>query len=166
MLNATRLIAGVVSGLVIFVGTASAAPPAARFVPNRGMNPQMRPGQDWWKIYPWSQHNAWRNPYWYPPYNHNYPYPPNEAYGPGYYPVPPAYGPGYYPMPPTYVPTERSAPEPQLPAERQEEARVPHPSGELKAAPANAAVIRVELPDRFATVLFDGQKVSSVGGTR
>src|SRR5262249_28710098 len=43
-------------------------------------------GGDWWRTYPWSPYNAWRNPYWYPPYNNNYPYPPNEAYA--YYPVP------------------------------------------------------------------------------
>jgi hypothetical protein len=44
-------------------------------------------GGDWWKIYPWSPYNAWKNPYWYPPYNTNYPYPPDQAYPS--YPVPP-----------------------------------------------------------------------------
>jgi uncharacterized protein (TIGR03000 family) len=124
----------------------------------------MRPGQDWWKIYPWSPYNAWRNPYWYPPYNPNYPFPPNEAYGPGS-----ALPPGY--VPPTYVPSvvpvpERTIPDYQPAIERKEETRLPHPTGEVKVAPANAAVIRVEVPDRLATVLFDGQKVSSVGTTR
>ena len=37
------------------------------------------PGSDWWRIYPWSPYNAWKNPYWYPPYNTNYPYPPDQA---------------------------------------------------------------------------------------
>jgi hypothetical protein len=41
-------------------------------------------GWDWWRIYPWSPYNAWTNPYWYPPYNNNYPFPPDEAYP--YYP--------------------------------------------------------------------------------
>jgi hypothetical protein len=42
------------------------------------------PGSDWWRTYPWSPYNAWRNPYWYPPYNRNYPNPPDAAYP--YYP--------------------------------------------------------------------------------
>ena len=47
------------------------------------------PGSDWWRIYPWSPYNAWRNPYWYPPYNRDYPYPPDAAYPVYPYPVPP-----------------------------------------------------------------------------
>ena len=47
------------------------------------------PGSDWWRIYPWSPYNAWNNRYWYPPYNPNYPYPPDEAYPYYPYPVPP-----------------------------------------------------------------------------
>jgi hypothetical protein len=51
------------------------------------LNPQNRmPGSDWWRTYPWSPYNAWKNPYWYPPYNTNYPYPPDEVYP--YYPYP------------------------------------------------------------------------------
>jgi hypothetical protein len=46
------------------------------------------PGSDWWRIYPWSPYNAWKNPYWYPPYNTNYPYPPDAAYPVYPYPVP------------------------------------------------------------------------------
>jgi hypothetical protein len=45
-------------------------------------------GWDWWRTYPYSQYNAWQNPYWYPPYNTNYPYPPDQAYP---YPVPQPY---------------------------------------------------------------------------
>src|SRR5262249_8108521 len=37
-------------------------------------------GWDWWRIYPWSPYNAWKNSYWYPPYNTNYPFPPDGAY--------------------------------------------------------------------------------------
>jgi hypothetical protein len=52
--------------------------------------PNTRPiGWDWWRTYPWSPYNAWRNPYWYPPYNPNYPYPPDQAYPYPYPPVPP-----------------------------------------------------------------------------
>ena len=46
------------------------------------------PGSDWWRTYPWSPYNAWKNPYWYPPYNRNYPYPPDAAYPVFPYPVP------------------------------------------------------------------------------
>ena len=56
-------------------------------------------GWDWWRTYPWSPYNAWQNPYWYPPYNKNYPYPPDQAYP--YYPVPRP-----YPVPqPTPIPS-------------------------------------------------------------
>jgi hypothetical protein len=56
---------------------------------------QSRPiGGDWWRTYPWSNYNAWRNPYWYPPYNPNYPLPPNPAYP--YNPLPSIQP---YPMP-------------------------------------------------------------------
>jgi hypothetical protein len=53
-------------------------------------------GSDWWRTYPWSPYNAWKNPYWYPPYNTSYPFAPYQAYPyrpyyPGAYPVP------YYP---------------------------------------------------------------------
>jgi hypothetical protein len=37
-------------------------------------------GWDWWRTYPWSPYNAWQNRYWYPPYNTNYPYAPDQAY--------------------------------------------------------------------------------------
>src|SRR6516164_3893365 len=52
-------------------------------------NRNRMPGWDWWRIYPWSPYNAWRNPYWYPPYNRDYPYPPDAAYPVYPYPVPP-----------------------------------------------------------------------------
>ena len=57
-------------------------------------------GWDWWRIYPYSPYNAWKNPYWYPPYNNNYPFPPDEAHPPAPYPVPRPYpGPQPVPMP-------------------------------------------------------------------
>jgi hypothetical protein len=57
--------------------------------------------RDSWRSQLWSPYNAWSNPYWYPPYNRNYPLPPYQAYpyipGPVYpYPVP---VPTPYPLP-------------------------------------------------------------------
>jgi uncharacterized protein (TIGR03000 family) len=43
---------------------------------------------------------------------------------------------------------------------------VPHPTGGVVVAPANAAVIRLHVPDKFAVVSFNGQHVSSIGTTR
>jgi hypothetical protein len=43
-------------------------------------------GSDWWRTYPYSSYNSWRNPYWYQPYN-------------GYYPVAPVQVLPYYPAP-------------------------------------------------------------------
>ena len=57
------------------------------------------PGWDWWRTYPWSPYNAWKNPYWYPPYNGNYPYPPDTAYPYNPYPVSPP-----VPLPPVPLP--------------------------------------------------------------
>ena len=57
-------------------------------------NPTRPIGGDWWRIYPWSPYNAWRNPYWYPPYNNNYPFPPYRAY-----PYNPYLMPQPYPVP-------------------------------------------------------------------
>jgi uncharacterized protein (TIGR03000 family) len=47
-----------------------------------------------------------------------------------------------------------------------QQGELPHPSGDLKVAPANAAVIRLRILDRFAAVSFNGQNVSSIGTTR
>jgi uncharacterized protein (TIGR03000 family) len=169
MLHTTRLFVGLITGSLLLVGSAQAAPPrpmmpmAQRPPVHSGM--QMRPGQDWWKIYPWSAYNAWRNPYWYPPYNTNYPYPPWQAYG--------AYQPGgFYPggisvygggMPAAAAPQE---PMPEVNIPLRPEVPLPTPTGAVKVAPNNAAVIQIDVPDRFATVTFDGRPVSSVGTTR
>jgi len=53
-------------------------------------------GSDWWRTYPWSPYNAWQNRYWYPPYNKNYPFAPDEAYPYRPYPAPRPYP---YPAP-------------------------------------------------------------------
>src|SRR5262249_9529323 len=58
------------------------------YPPSNGTRPI---GGDWWRIYPWSPYNAWQNPYWYPPYNPNYPFPPDGAYPYNPYPVPQPY---------------------------------------------------------------------------
>jgi uncharacterized protein (TIGR03000 family) len=133
-------------------------------------NPVHPPGWDWWKIYPWSPYNAWRNPYWYPPYNTNYPYPPYEAYSgnyvtPYYYPSSTTY---YAPSTTTYYSGYAGGipPEDGVPNAPQQRVVIPHPTGALRAPPPNAAVIRVYVPNEFATVLFDGVKSSSVGTTR
>src|SRR5215831_156814 len=78
----------------------AAQPPIKTFQPK--VSPNTRPGNnmkvyppdrktgpiggDWWRTYPWSPYNAWKNPYWYPPYNTHYPFPPHQAYP--YYPYP------------------------------------------------------------------------------
>jgi uncharacterized protein (TIGR03000 family) len=53
-----------------------------------------------------------------------------------------------------------------VPREQATQVAIPHPSGEMRTPPPDAGVIQVRLPDRFATVLFNGQKTSSVGETR
>ena len=112
MISSTRHVLGLAAGGLLLIAAsaqlASAAPPVA---PNRtrvqpaygpaNTLPQRRPapdpsnrgdrmpGWDWWRTYPWSPYNAWKNPYWYPPYNGNYPYPPDAAYPYNPYPVSP-----------------------------------------------------------------------------
>jgi hypothetical protein len=96
-------------GLILVTGFAQPAQAASPYTPARPTyqpivypqyNGGSRPiGGDWWRTYPWSPYNAWQNPYWYPPYNKNYPYPPDQAYP--YYPVPRP-----YPVPqPTPIPS-------------------------------------------------------------
>jgi hypothetical protein len=114
-----RYILGLAAGALILV-TASAQPASAQQatpfrpkVPSGTFRPKplpviqpvyphdkgMRPiGGDWWRTYPWSPYNAWKNPYWYPPYNTNYPYPPDQAYP--YNPYPDNPYPAPQPLPP------------------------------------------------------------------
>lgn len=116
------------------------------------------PGWDWRYTYPYSNYNAWRNPYGYYPYT-PYVYP-NVVYGPGYVSTPPVTA-------GTYYSGYSGNPAPDgTPSEPAHAVMVPHPTGQLRAAPPNAGVIQVRLPDEFGTVLFDGQKSSSVGTTR
>jgi uncharacterized protein (TIGR03000 family) len=49
---------------------------------------------------------------------------------------------------------------------RGQQAELPHPAGDVPVAPADAAVIRLRVPDQFATVSFNGQSVSSIGTKR
>jgi uncharacterized protein (TIGR03000 family) len=115
----------------------------AAFPPNR------MPGWDWWRIYPWSPYNYGRNPYnpiVYPYYDPYPPYPPPYSYG---------------------APSESPYDEPRWgAADAEQQVLVPQPSGEMKVAPKDAAVIRLYIPDRFGEVFFDGKKSSSVGTTR
>jgi uncharacterized protein (TIGR03000 family) len=121
---------------------------------NRPYNPNHMPGWDWWRTYPYSPYNYY-NPYnYYSPYYYGrYPYAP---IGYGYYTEPVSssyaapvdYGAGYG----TTAPVEQTP--------------LPYPTGQVKVAPRNAAVIEVRLPNAAATVSIDGQKVSSMGATR
>jgi uncharacterized protein (TIGR03000 family) len=109
------------------------------------------PGWDWWRIYPWSPYNYGRNPYNPIQYPYIQPYP---IYSP--YPAPYPYG---NPAPDYDEPIWGAA-------DAQQPVLVPHPSGDMKVAPADAAVIRLYIPDRFGQVSFDGVKSSSIGTTR
>jgi hypothetical protein len=86
-------------GLVIVTALAQPAQAAQPVVPNRpNIVPAARPvpvsqpkvnfqynssrpiGWDWWRTYPYSPYNTWRNPYWYSTYNVYYPYAPVQTY--------------------------------------------------------------------------------------
>ncbi len=132
-------------------------------VPSVPLNrPGVLPGSDWWRIYPWSPYNAWRNPYWYPPYNPDYPYPPPQA-GPV---IPPALP--YGTTPPYYEPSVAApaAVPDGIPSEPHHVVLMPHPTGALSLPPPGAALILVRIPDFFGTVWFDGEKCSSLGTNR
>ncbi len=118
--------------------------------------PGILPGSDWWRIYPWSPYNYGRNPY-------------NPAYYPPDYPPYPYYSPyasPYYPQGYGYGSGSGLADGSMVPRSQGPEVMLPHPTGELKAAPPDAAVIEVRLPDPFGQVFFDGVKTSSVGTDR
>ncbi len=108
------------------------------------------PGWDWWRIYPWSPYNYGRNPYNPIVYPYVEPYP---VYPPVGVPVGNGGEPAYDP------PLWGAADHPL-------KVVVPHPSGDMKVAPPDAAVIRLYIPDRFGEVSFDGVKTSSIGTTR
>jgi len=128
------------------------------------------PGWDWYRTYPYSAYNAYRNPYWYATYPaYTYPVytPTASAYLPpttSFYPAATA---GYYsgysgnPAPMGGTPYSGNGS-----TNQGEQVLVPHPSGELRAPPPDAAVIQLRLPGEFATVQFNGVATSSVGTTR
>lgn len=116
MLHNRLFLAAAVLGGALWFGSANTAqaapPPRMPVIVNRPATPAYRPvvnpvnnrmpGWDWWRTYPWSPYNAYRNPYWYYPYT---PYV-TPSY---YYGVPNSYYNGYYngsnylppvPMPP------------------------------------------------------------------
>jgi uncharacterized protein (TIGR03000 family) len=108
--------------------------------------PNRMPGWDWRRIYPYSPYNYGRNPY-------------NPIVYPAYYP--------YYSTPPlAYDVTPPDAEPAYGAADSAQQVLVPNPSGALSAPPADAAVIRLYIPDRFGQVAFDQVKTSSVGTTR
>lgn len=109
------------------------------------------PGWDWRRIYPYSPYNYGRNPY-YGPWNAPPPYPMP-------YPTP-------YPAP-YYTNAYYNGPQaPILSADSNQNVLVPHPTGEVRRPPPDAAIIQVRLPERFAELSFNGEKTSSVGNTR
>jgi hypothetical protein len=103
MLYYIRPLLGLAAGLVLVAAIAQPAQAAGPVIINRpSVVPASRPayqpavypnynggsrpiGWDWWRTYPYSNYNAYRNLYWYPPYNYNYPYAPASAYP--YYPI-------------------------------------------------------------------------------
>jgi hypothetical protein len=88
------------------------------------------PGWDWWRIYPWSPYNYGRNPY-------------NPIVVPYPYYVDPY--PAYTPLPPATV---------TVPAEL----RLPSVTGPLASPPPGTALLRVQVPDSWARVSFDGHE--------
>jgi uncharacterized protein (TIGR03000 family) len=97
---------------------------------------------------------GWGGRVWYAPgvsyYPHAFHYRPyTYYYRPSTY-----YAPYYYPSADYLVSVYYSAPE------------LPHPTGGTAVAPADAGLIRLRVPDKFAEVTFNGQAVSSVGTAR
>ena len=102
------------------------------------------PGWDWWRTYPYSSYNAWRNPYWY------YPYTPYVVY-PYYYQGVPVVEPVYARVPPampanTYTPGYSAEMIQPAGTANGQQLGMPHPTGELRAAPPDAGALRLQLP--------------------
>jgi uncharacterized protein (TIGR03000 family) len=152
--NSRLLMIGLFGGLTLLVLAGSS------YAQNRGypagttgrsaFPPNRMPGWDWWRTYPWSPYKYGRNPYNPIVYPYVAPYP-------AYYP--------YYSAPPvTYNVTP---PGPAFgAADPARQVLVPHPSGPVATPPADAAVIRLDIPDRFGQVSFDQVKTSGIGTTR
>jgi uncharacterized protein (TIGR03000 family) len=157
--RAYRLLIASLFGCVVVLSAADAARAQVyrgRVAPNR----RFLPGSDWWRIYPWSPYNYGRNPY--NPIILPYPYPTP-------YPTPYPYPNPVY-VQSNYTPYEsRSLDGPDgtlVPRAQATQVAIPHPTGEMRTPPPDAGVIQVRLPERYATVLFNGEKTSSIGLTR
>jgi uncharacterized protein (TIGR03000 family) len=122
----------------------------------------------WWGRRAWSGYG--RFGWWRPGWGGYYP---SAPLYPGLYAYPyfgyPLYG--YYP-PYGYNPTANYASmstvsSPAAASSNEDsEAQLPHPTGGVLAPPANAGVIRLHVPDEFATVTFNGHAIDSIGTTR
>ena len=151
MANRTRLTVAAVAAC--FAALAAAAPAEARVV-RRVYAPVVRPypyrlpAWDWRRIYPWSPYNYGRNPY----------NPIIVPYPPPYYPPypPPAYG----------IDNAAAADGAVLLTSASQQVLMPHPSGEVRTPPPDAAVVQVRVPDASAHVLFDGERTYTAGTTR
>jgi uncharacterized protein (TIGR03000 family) len=105
----------------------------------------------------------WAGRSWYPGRVNYYPY------GAFYYPN---YG-AYYPPYAYYPPADYSAgssfhsvPDSGLSGVGSAQAELPHPTGGAAVPPPDAGLIRLQVPDEFAKVSFNGETTSSVGTTR
>jgi uncharacterized protein (TIGR03000 family) len=124
----------------------------------RPFPPNRMPGWDWWRTYPWSPYNYGRNPYnpirvpyvapypVYTPYAMPYPVPYSVPYAVA---GTPAVG-GLVSSDTSFYPGDM----------------VPTPTGPIKSPPPGAAEIKLFVPDRFASVWFDGESTSSIGTSR
>jgi uncharacterized protein (TIGR03000 family) len=101
--------------------------------------PNHMPGWDWWRTYPYSPYNYGRNPY-----NPIFPYP-----------VPP--GPFY--LTPTVSAYPAQPPAPNIGT------GITNSPVSVSPTPTTG-VVRVLLPDTFASVQFNGEPISGVGSTR
>jgi uncharacterized protein (TIGR03000 family) len=116
----------------------------------------------WWQNPSWNWH--WRMGY--PPYP-AMPYPGAYNYMTNAY-----YPPNYSSQSSLRTGSSNSeygsypAPESARTGSSKEQADLPHPAGHVRVPPADAGVIRLRVPDKLASVSFNGQVVSSVGSER
>jgi uncharacterized protein (TIGR03000 family) len=120
-----------------------------------------------WRPGGYGWHGGWGGPYRYGPRVVHSPY--ANYYGPYAYYYPPYayYTPyTYYPPPDYSVSRFYSVPDAEFSTAGSAAAALPHPTGGVPVAPADAGLIQLRIPDKFAEVTFNGQAVSSVGTTR
>jgi uncharacterized protein (TIGR03000 family) len=164
--------AGLLAGAAVLLLAGPCAAQYRRYRPPAG-RPIHPPGWDWWRIYPWSPYNYGRNPYnpaWVP-YGYPSPYPYTNYYPPPYYPgYASGPGPSYYsggtPTPSVNMMSIPGASYTYGAADAERQVLVPDPSGPVRTAPLDAAVIRMYVPEPNAQVWFNGVKSSSLGTTR